>query len=277
MPREAIKTYPLLSFTREKLFALLFATAVVNVVIPALKGAFHPTSLAEMLLSIGGINIFVWLAVGLGLKMALRHPSEPITQRDVIVTGIFSILVLWPLYETSAIALTFLSGYILIAERQSIFLRASAFVFMAVIIRLFWANLVAAFWGGPLENFDTYAISLVTGMKALGNVIYFGDGSGTIVMAWGCSSFANASMIFLIWAALTRSVRPLPQRSELWIVGALIASVFVINSVRVLLMMKSKAQFEIVHGPIGSSAVNYLLLATALSWTLFGLRRELFH
>jgi hypothetical protein len=52
-------------------------------------------------------------------------------------------------------------------------------------------------------------------------------------------------------------------------------SVLVINTVRLTLMVQNRHMYETLHGPFGQELFGLLLLLSALTLTLLGVRREL--
>jgi hypothetical protein len=70
-------------------------------------------------------------------------------------------------------------------------------------------------------------------------------------------------------------VRPVPVRSEWFSLLGVFATVFVINTTRLVLMAQSLPMYQLVHGPVGAFWTNLLLLLSSLAWAAFGLRREL--
>jgi exosortase/archaeosortase family protein len=95
------------------------------------------------------------------------------------------------------------------------------------------------------------------------------------MVGWPCTSYANASLALLLWLVVTRSMRPRPVRSE-WLYLALVfVSVLALNSIRLALIVRSRAMYVLYHGPFGETLFNALMIAATLAVTAYGLRREL--
>ena len=221
------------------------------------------------------VNWIVCLAIVLSARSLALAPSVPLRRTDLVVGLAATLLMLWPQYDSSWLALTLVALYLLWSERREPNLRAGALIALAVTLPTLWARFVPLFFSAPLEMIDVRAVALVTGGASEGNRIYFQHGPGGVVIGWACTSFANAAYSLLLWAAVTRSVRPQPRPGEWRIFAAIFASVFIVNTIRLALMQQSLAMYELVHGTAGSIWIERLLILLTLGWTAFGLRREL--
>jgi hypothetical protein len=224
-------------------------------------------------------DVHVSWVVLLGLILAcwacLRAPDEILRRSDLVVGAVILPLLLWPERDPSWLALTILATYIILTRENSPSLRAGAFIALALAVQSLWARFIQAYLSGPLEQVDLGAVSLFLGNPSHGNQMNFSHGPGGIIVAWACTSFANASLAFLLWVAVTRTVRPVPVRSEWFSILGVFATVFVINTTRLVFMAQSLPMYQLVHGPVGAFWTNLLMLLSSLAWAAFGLRREL--
>jgi hypothetical protein len=138
-----------------------------------------------------------------------------------------------------------------------------------------WAHFIPILFSGPLERLDLHAVTLLTGGAAKGNYMDYRHGPGGIIVAWGCTSFANASFALLLWMALTRTLRPMPKSGEWRNLAAVFMTIFAINTVRLALMGQSVETYQRLHGATGNFWLSMLLFGATLAWCLFGLRHEL--
>lgn len=221
------------------------------------------------------ISWILYLGFGLALRALILAPSTPLRRSDVVVGVVILPLLLWPLAEPAWAAVTLVALYLLTTEPREGPFTPGAMIALALTITPLWGRVFPLFLAGPLESVDLWAVSLVTGNMVDGNRMAYVHDSGSVIVGWSCTSFANASLALLLWVALTRSVRPIPKRGE-WInLLAVFATVFAINTLRLALTAQSRAMHDIAHGPIGAFWVNVLLLLTTVGWCAYGLRREL--
>jgi hypothetical protein len=221
------------------------------------------------------VSWVILLGLALSCWACLKAPDEPVRRLDLLISVVVAPLLLWPERDPSWLALTILASYLLLTKDNGSSLRAGAFIALALAIQSLWARFIQAYLSGPLEQVDLGAVALLLGNPSHGNQMNFSHGPGGIIVAWACTSFANASLAFLLWVSITRTVRPVPIRGEWFSLIAVFATVFVINTTRLVLMAQSLPMYHLVHGPVGAFWANLLMLLSSVGWSAFGLRREL--
>jgi hypothetical protein len=217
----------------------------------------------------------IFLGLGLCCLALLKAEPAPLRRSDVAVGLIALPLLLWPQSDPGWLALTLVAIYLLTVGSDDPQLRAGAFIALALTVQPLWGRFIPAYFSGPLERIDIGGLALLLGRESAGNHMTFAQGSGAVVIAWQCTSFANASLALLLWAAIMRSVRPLPKPREWMNLAGVFASVFAINTVRLAIMAQSMSMYHLAHGPVGAFWANLTMLLTTVGWCAFGLRHEL--
>jgi hypothetical protein len=217
----------------------------------------------------------IFLGLVLCCLALLKAEPQQLQRLDVAVGVMALPFLLWPQSDPSWLALTLVALYLLAIRPHDPQLRAGAFIALALTIQPLWGRFIPAYFSGPLEQIDMSGLALLLGRQPAGNFMNFTDGHGAIVIAWQCTSFANASLALLLWAAITRSVRPVPKSGEWKNLACVFASVFVINSIRLAIMAQSLSMYHLAHGPVGAFWANLIMLLATVGWCAFGLRHEL--
>ena len=91
-----------------------------------------------------------------------------------------------------------------------------------------------------------------------------------------CSSLHNVSLAFLGWATVTQWVEHKASWPDvIWCLLAC-ASVIAVNVVRITIMGMSQWYYQTFHLGWGATAANAIILAFIVTFTVLGVRRELF-
>lgn len=217
----------------------------------------------------------IFLGLALACWALLKAQPVQLKHTDLALGVVAAPFLLWPQSDPSWFAMTLVAIYLLVQRGNDLQLRAGAFIALALTIQPLWGRLIPAYFSGPLERFDLGALALLMGRQTSGNLMNFVHGTGGIVVAWQCTSFANASLALLLWVAIMRTVRPVPKRGEWLNLAGVFASVFAINTIRLVIMAQSMSMYNLAHGPLGAFWANLIMLLAALGWCAYGLRREL--
>ena len=266
---------PILTMTRARLFAGLAVIGFANGVIPQVISALSGNALWPAIASGLGINWVVCLAFAVGLNLAVRRSSSSVTRHDLFVAAAFLLAILYPAPETSWLALSFLSAYLVITEKSCVTLRASAMIFFAITVCMIWGRLAVKIFAPYVEYVDAHVAGWIANVPVRGNLVPFASGDGRMIIGAGCSSLVNATFAFLLWISLTRYFRPVPKPGELSAILGVAAIVFLANTARIALMGQSATLFRIVHDGVGAPITSAIILFLTAAIALFGVRREI--
>jgi exosortase/archaeosortase family protein len=251
---------------------VLIANAVATKVITAVADQGAPAALAGGL----GLSWAFWLSFALCIRLALLEEDRALRPKDLWVCGACLLAALIPVSHVSAFACTVLALVILLDRTRGVFLKASAWVLLAISVQLLWSRLTMLLFIGPIAALDAHLVSLIIQAPVQGNTVQFADGARGMSILGACTSVQNASIALMLFVAIVRTFRPAPVRSEIYMLIGLFLSVVVINIARLAVMAQSMAMFRLVHGDVGWGLVNAFITVTALLWAVMSVRREIF-
>jgi exosortase/archaeosortase family protein len=239
----------------------VITTVVQNGIVGALLGTFN-------------ISVIVWSACAVSIVFLLRGPAQPIERSDgVVATGALAAFVV-PWAPLSWLALTGVAVHILRQSPRSTDLHRGGWILLAMTVPMFWGRLVFALLSDLILQGDAVLVGWLVGTARLGNTVQFADGSGYLWIAPACSSLANISLAILCWVTVTQvSDRPGSLRDVGWVALA-ISSVVAINVTRISLIGLYPEQYELLHGPVGVTVANWIILGATVGICLLGVRRE---
>jgi hypothetical protein len=250
---------------------VLIANAVAAKIITAVADHGSVAALAGGL----GLSWAFWLSFVLCLRLALLEEDRAPRPKDLWVCGACLLAALIPVSQVSALACTVLSLVILLDRTRGVFLKASAWVLLAISVQLLWSRLTMLLFIGPIAALDAHLVSLIIQTPVQGNTVQFADGARGMSILGACTSVQNASVALMLFVAIVRTFRPAPVRSEIYMLIGLFLSVVVINIARLAVMAQSMAMFRLVHGDVGWGLVNAVITVTALLWAAMSVRREI--
>ncbi|MEQ1955524.1 hypothetical protein [Mesorhizobium sp. CN2-181] len=178
----------------------------------------------------------------------------------MLVGGLAGLSFLAPVPALSWLGLCLIALYLHSTASEAIMRRVAAIVF-AMTLPLFWARLLFVAFSDTVLGIDAKLAGWLIGTTPQGNVVPLANGAGSMFIAPGCSSVANLSLAILSATVFLnlRGGRWSPAALA-WTASSAIA-VVVINVVRIGLIGIYPAQYELIHGPVGASITNWLVLA----------------
>ena len=224
------------------------------------------------------INVIILFACFAGVSALLEERQDQIQSADLVVGAIFLILVSLPISPLSWVAITGLSLYLLLfaRERQHADRTRGAIILLAICVPMLWSRLFFQFFANFLLELDARFVVAVLGTERVGNIVRFADASGYMVITPACTSFANVSLAFLCWVAITQWAKHRWSPMDLVWSSLACVSVVAINVARIALTGLSRGNFEAIHNETGEMVVNLIMLALMVGVSVFGARREVF-
>jgi hypothetical protein len=266
---------PAWALTRGRLLAAVVLITQANALAELIKASLAAQGFVGSAVEGFGVSWAVWLSLFLGVRLALKAPPEPARRIDWAVALAAVFIAAWPVTGLASAGATLAATWFIADSRSSPTLRGAALVLLALAINLMWSKFLLMVFARPIEGVDAFWVHLIRGVQVHGNVMDFVGGQDRVAILSGCTSVANASLALLLWLAITRTFRPQPLLSELWLAGGLFLTVVVINTARLCLVVESRAALAYWHGPVGDAIVTALITAAALAWAFVGVRREI--
>jgi len=222
------------------------------------------------------ISVIVLLACFAGISTILQEDRDAIRSTDLVVGGLFLILVTLPIFSLSWVAITGLSLYILFFANGGSARRRGALILLALTVPMLWSSLLFRFFTAPILKIDASLAAWILGTERVGSTFRFADGSGYVIVLPPCSSFANMSLAFLCFVTITQWAKH--QWGPMDILWSLLAciSVIAVNVTRIALMGLSPWHHDLIHNEWGDMVVNFIILGLTVGFSLLGARRELF-
>ena len=230
----------------------------------------------DVLVNTFDISAIIWVALFIGVAYLLRLPRTPATRLDIAVAIGVALAVVIPVAPLSWIALSGLSVYIVFTSQQHSYARRGGWILLAVTVPMFWSRAVFLIFSDTILELDAILAAWIIGTERIGNAIAFPDGSGYLWIAPGCSSIGNVSLAILGWTLVTQIFhRDRRLREASWALVAC-AAVIAINVIRLGLIGTYHQQFDLLHGPFGSTVFNWFTLLAIIVVCALGVRHDLF-
>jgi hypothetical protein len=261
------------SLPRNQFFAGLYILGCAN----GLGGkVVRSLSAGDWTGGIENISVLVWSALFAGISLLFGENKEEIKRGDLAVGGIFLAFIAAPASEINWAGVTALSFYILLLAKNDSTRRRAALILLALTVPMVWSPLLFAFFSKIILQFDATLVGTVLGTNRTGNIVAFADGSGNMIVLPACSSLHNVSLAFLGWATATQWVEHKASWLDVFWCLLACASVVAVNVVRITIMGMSQWHYQTFHYGWGATAANTLTLAFIVTFTVLGVRRELF-
>jgi hypothetical protein len=257
---------------RGEFFAALLILAYLNGL--AFR-AFAIQGWQEAIVSTFGVSLIVWLAWIGGVWLLLTDRSGPIRKFD-FSAGVVGLFLIWlPIGGTSWLAMTALSLYLILTEEAGSNARRGAIILLAVSVPMFWSPMFFMSFSDMILRIDAVIVGWLLGTESSGNMVGFLNGSDSLVILPACSTFAHLSLIPLCWIALSVMINHQATLRDLVWCGAALATVVLINVIRLAVMGLNVDNFLLLHSATGDTAVNLITTSLAIGICVYGLRREL--
>jgi exosortase/archaeosortase family protein len=260
--------------SRPILFSSLIAIGAANGLSRNMSAAIAEQGILSAALNSFGVSVFVWLALGAGLLLLWRSPAVATNRVDWALASAASIAMLVPVPDLSWFAVSGLALCLFTGSPPGSTMRRGSTILLAVTIPMFWARIVLSFFNEVILATDATLVSLAVGTKPDGNIVPFADGSGSIWIAPGCSSFTNLSLAILALVGAVNVTSGRWSSAKLGLGALACVLVVVINITRISLIGYYPEHYGLIHGEVGASIAGWLttLAIAAIAW--FAVRRD---
>ncbi|WP_431267185.1 hypothetical protein [Dankookia sp. P2] len=268
--------------SRGELFAGLCILGFANGVMSRVQGAILQDGATMAIAGTFNTSVVVWIAFVACPLMLLRGPREAFLRADLFLAAGVLAAIMLPVAHLSWLGLTALALYMLAdpfgppGMRPESPMRRGAWILLATTGAMFWGRVLLFSASGPVLDTDARMVGWLTGMETIGNTVRFAGGDGHVWIAPFCSSLSNISLAILCWVlfAQHRGVAWSPA-SVGWCLLACL-SVVAVNVTRISLMVLHPAQFDFIHGPVGSAVAGALSVVLMLGICMWGTRHARF-
>jgi hypothetical protein len=260
---------------RGEFFAGLFALGCVSGLMSRIVQSINRLGWADALFNTFEISAIVWISCAAGISLVHRDRTIGVRSRELAIGLGFVFLAVLPIGPLSWFAVTALSLYIIFSTNVASS-RRGAIILLAATVPMLWSRLLFQFFANLILQIDASLVGWILGTHRAGNVVGFADGSGVLVILPSCSSLANVSLAFLCWATVSQLVDHKKSVYDLlWCLMACI-SVVAVNVTRMGIEGLSQLHYTTFHGVWGDAASNIAILVLIVSFSVLGVRRELF-
>jgi hypothetical protein len=260
---------------RGEFFAGLFALGCVSGLMSRIVQSINRLGWADALFNTFEISAIVWISCAAGISLVHRDRTIGVRSRELAIGLGFVFFAVLPIGPLSWFAVTALSLYIIFSTNVASS-RRGAVILLAATVPMLWSRLLFQFFANLILQIDASLVGWILGTHRAGNVVGFADGSGVLVILPSCSSLANVSLAFLCWATVSQLVDHKKSVYDLlWCLMACI-SVVAVNVTRMGIEGLSQWHYTTFHGVWGDAASNIAILVLIVSFSVLGVRRELF-
>jgi hypothetical protein len=260
---------------RGEFFASLFALGCASGLASRIIQSIDRHGWADALFNTFEISAIVWLSCAAGVTLVVRDRRIGIRPSELGMGAVFVLLAILPIGPLSWLAVAALSLYVIFCEGDASS-RRGAFILLATTVPMLWSRLLFHFLANLILQIDASLVGWILGTHRTGDIVEFADGSGLLVILPTCSSLANVSLAFLCWVTVSQLVCHKKSAYDLlWCLMACL-SVIAVNVTRISIAGLSQWHYTTFHNPWGEAVGNAIMLGLIVSFSVVGVRRELF-
>jgi exosortase/archaeosortase family protein len=261
-----------LAISRNALFGALVVMAFANGLTENIAREIGQQGVASAVLNTFGISVFVWAALVASIVLLWRGRGPLASPLDLVVAVFATLAILFPIPTLSWLAITAIGLYLLVRPGRDDQLGRAGAILLAMTVPLFWSRVLMSIFGEIVLGFDASMVSWLVGTSANGNVVPFADGSGAMWIAPSCSSLSNMSLAILCSVLFINFTASRWSAKNLAVALCACIAVVVINVVRIGLIGLYPAQFDLIHGEVGSFLAGWLTTVAIVAISYYGLR-----
>lgn len=246
-------------------FAGCCIIAALNARLAPIATLIEKMGMTNAFFSLFEISVVIWFALYAAWTLARSDEaiSEPWQRGDAIVLTVLVLAILIPL-PMPAIAAGFGAAlWLLLSSQSGSPTRAIAIILTAITVQQIFGRLFMTMFSEYILAADIYLVDQISVLQGQGNVLTRTDGSEMIVAA-GCSSINNLSYALLAWVTVSQLFKMAVTRQLLAYVALTMVIIFLLNSLRLLMMGWYPEHFDFLHGASGAAIFGwsgFLLLA----------------
>lgn len=255
-------------------FAGCCVIAALNARMAPIAAMIDDAGLQTSIYSLFGISAVIWFALYAAWSIAVTDASaEPYRRGDSFILLALIACIILPLPMPS-IGAGFAAGlWLLMTSKSGTAGRRMAIILTAITAQQIFGRLFMTLFSQAILAADIFLVDIISGFEGQGNVLTRPDGSNMIVAA-GCSSITNMSYALLAWVTVAQLFKlRLDRRLAAYVMLSLIV-IFMLNTLRLLMMGWYPAYFDFIHVGGGAalfSWAGFILLAVLAGMAVLAL------
>lgn len=220
-----------------------------------------------------GISALIWGGMWLSLVLLREATIDAVYRFDFVVVASGIICALLPISGAAWVGLTGMGLYFLLTRGPNTMMGGVFWCVLALSISGFWARQLFTLFTSQILLIDTWLVASLMGLDSTGNLITAADNRTILQVLEGCSSFRNLSLAVLGWMLARSYFGTSGLARGLVFVSLSMLVIIVINTTRIGIIALRPDLYEIVHGPVGSNAVNILATFAIVAISAIGARQ----
>lgn len=246
--------------TRVQAFVVVFLVCFSNGIYGIAAQKVLDEGIASAIFGTFGLSAIVWAAIWFAVKLAFEEEDRPLKPWEAAAALACISAAFLPIAQFSSLALTVFAGLAIVTSRTGTPMHRASWIMFATTVPIFWGRRVMAYFSETLLGFDAAVVANMLGTERNGNLVPFPNGEGMLQVMEACSSLSNISLAILCWTIFTQVNGRRWQPSNLVWVGGAILSVVAINATRIALIGVFPHYYDLLHGPVGATVANYVIL-----------------
>lgn len=265
-----------LSLKRPELVTLILVVTLANAMVPEVIRGVMSDGVFYAILNTFEISAIVWLAIFMAVSYASTGLETRVTPSDRLVVSSLFVACLLPIGPGLWVCISGFAIYLILRSGTDVMSRRAGWVIFAITVPMFWSKRLFNLLSEYFLAADAALVSLITGTQRVSNLVSIPNGSGFLQIAAPCSSMANVSLAILCWILFTQSSGIRWQRRNVLFCALACSTVVAINVTRISLIGFFPHQYELLHGPVGTTVSSWLTIIAVLLVCYFGVGRGRF-
>jgi hypothetical protein len=255
--------------------------------VAALSPLDSASNLVGVIAHIATQNLFFLFAILVAAKrFRLADQSESPSKLDifgaVFATLLFTIICFFGVEQLAGLGLSIILALFLITGVKDKNFFSALLVCFALALNVFWGPLIFQTFTAQIIAFDSsllkWAYAYLRPDIAVQGVTFLSPNGFGIVIVGVCSVFNSASVAFLATTAISQFIRPGLRLRDGIVTIAVLLTMVIINTCRLILMGWNQALFAYWHdgagGPFVAAAQTVIIAIIATSGALWAAREK---
>ena len=268
----------LLRLDRASLLAATLVAASLNRLFVKMSDSVALGGWEHAFASLLGVSAVIWIALVALVDLGGEGTGTKPARTDWCLCGAALACCLLPTGWEAGLALLALSAVSIVRFAPQSRERRVAVIGLTLTGPLLFGPFALSYFGAEMLRFDAAFVSLLSGHPSSGNVVEFTDpamraAGKQMMIAAGCSSFHNMSLVGVLFAVVTQTVNVRLTRSMWLLAGAMVGAIIALNAGRLTAIAIFPQYYGFLHDGLGAQLIGFSGLAFAGAIILFGALR----